>query len=167
MSTLNVLYRDTDRIPYLFTLRETAKRQGLDLNFVRSSPANPGWADKLEKGDVDFIAENYWGLQAFRARGTPFITVASIVNRMTEMLLANDSVRSVDDLRGKKFAVRGGGPQLFLPGLWLKDLGLDRVVEQVVIPDSEVGRWGHWKKVANGECAACFMTTICSMEPLA
>jgi len=167
MSSLNVLYRDVDRAPYLFTLRAVAKRHDLDLNFERSSPANPGWADRLERGDVDFLAENYWGLQTFRARGSPFITVASVVNHMTEKLLANASVTSVDDLRGKKLAVRGAGPQVFLPGLWLKDLGLARDVEQVVISEQEAGRWGHWKKVANGECAACFMTTLYSAEPLA
>src|SRR5262249_43408870 len=152
--SLNLMYRDVDRAPYLFTLRAVAKRQGLDLNFIRSSPANPGWADKLERGDVDFLAENYWGLQSFRSPGAPFITVASVVNHMTEVLLANDSVKSVDDLRGKKLAVRGAGPQVFLPGLWLKDMGLDRDVEQVLIPEQQVGRWKHWTKVASGECAA-------------
>src|SRR3954468_1429892 len=124
MSTLNVLYRDVDRMPYLLTLRACAARTGLELNILRSGPQYPGWADRLERGDVQMIAENYWGLQTFRAKGLPFVTVASVVSRMTEMLVADASVQTVDDLRGKKLAVRGGGPQLFLPALWLADQGL-------------------------------------------
>lgn len=167
MASLKVLYRDVDRTPYLFTLRRCAARRGLDLEILRSSPAAPGWADRLEKGDIDVLAENYWGLQAFRARGVPFVTVASVVSRMTEMLLADSSVSSVEDLRGKKFAVRGAGPQMFLPGLWLKDMGLDREVQQVVVPESDGGRWGHWKKVAAGECQACFVANLVADAPKA
>ncbi|HLH22330.1 MAG TPA: ABC transporter substrate-binding protein [Chloroflexota bacterium] len=167
MSTLNVLYRDVDRMPYLLTLRQCAADRGLTLNLVRSSPAYPGWAERLEGGDVDVIAENYWGLQTYRARGSPFVTLASVVSRMTEMLVADASVRTVDDLRGKRLAVRGGGPQLFLPALWLTDQGLMGEVEQVVIPDEEVGRWGHWTKVADGTCQACFMAYLYADQALA
>ncbi len=167
MTVLNVLYRDVDRMPYLSTLRHCARRYDLELNLVRSSPAYPGWADRLERGDVDVIAENYWGLQTFRARGAPFVTVASVVNRMTEMLVADNSVQTPADLRGKRLAVRGGGPQLFLPALWLADHGLLQDVELVVIPDQEVGRWGHWQRVADGSCQACFMAYLYADAPLA
>ncbi len=167
MTTLNVLYRDVDRMPYLLTLRQCAARHGLELNYLRSGPQYPGWADRLERGDVDVIAENYWGLQTFRAKGLPFVTVASVVSRMTEMLVADASVQTVADLRGKKLAVRGGGPQLFLPALWLADHGLMQDVQQVVIPDEEVGRWGHWQRVADGTCQACFMAFLYADQALA
>jgi hypothetical protein len=154
------MYRDVDRLPYLFTLRDCARAYDLDLELIRSGPEFPGWADRLEKGDIDLLGENYWGLQSFRAKGVPFVTVASVVNKFTEMLVANDAVQSVDDLRGKKLAVRAGGPQLFLPGLWLKDNGLAQDVEQVLVPDRDVGRWGHWKKVADGTTQATFMAYL-------
>jgi hypothetical protein len=166
MSTLNVLYRDTDRTPYLFTLRQCARRYDLQLEIIRAQMGG-GWADRLENGDVDVIAENYWGLQTYRARGSPFVTVASVVSLMTEKLLADASVTTVGDLRGKRFAVRGGGPQLFLPALWLADQGLIQDVEQVVIPDQEVGRWGHWQRVTSGDCQACFMAFLYADAPLA
>ncbi len=167
MSSLNVLYRDVDRLPYLLTMRQCATRYGLDLNVVRSSAANPGWANRLEAGEVDLIAENYWGLQSFRARGSPFVTVASVVSRMTEKLLGDVSVQTMDDLRGKKLAVRGAGPQFFLPSLWLHDNGLLQDVEQVVYLERDVGRWGHWPKVVAGECQVCFVANLYADAPIA
>jgi hypothetical protein len=39
-------------------------------------------------------------------------------------------------------------------------MGLERDVRTMLVKDSEVGRWGQWKKVASGECKATFMSPL-------
>jgi ABC-type nitrate/sulfonate/bicarbonate transport system substrate-binding protein len=165
MGSLRMLYRDVDRLPYLFTLRHCARQHGLDLEVVRAT--GRGWADRLESGDVDVIGENYWGLQSERARGLPFVTVGSTLHTWNEKLLVHPSIQSLEDLRGKKFALRTPGPQELLPVLWLEDQGLARDVTTVAYSDQDLGRWGHWTKVADGECQACFVTYLYADKPLA
>ena len=164
MSVMKLLYRDVDRTPYLYTLKYTAKRLGLELEMEKSS--GPDYGDHLQAGRADVLAENYWGLQSYRARGFPFVSLAASVTRMNEKLLVQPSIAKPEDLRGKKFAVRKTGPSELVPGLWLKDLGLAKDVEQVIVPEAEVGRWGNWKKVLQGECHGCFVTNLYADEAL-
>jgi hypothetical protein len=167
MAELRLLYRDVDRTPYLFTLRQCARQYGLELDVVRAGLGAGGWAERLESEEVDVIAENYWGLQNDRARGAPFVAFAAVSNALPERLLVDSSVQSIGDLRGKKLAVRGTGPQTLFPAMWLKDHGLAQDVEQVVYSERDTGRWGHWKKVVTGECQACFVTDLYKDAPLA
>jgi hypothetical protein len=174
MGSLRLMYRDVDRMPYLCTLRHCARSRGLDLELVRfggtaalAGPTGQQWGDLLRAGEVDVIGENYWGLQSYRARGEPFLALASTVNVWTEKLLVDPSLRSLDDLRGTRFALRSVGPQALLPQRWLADLGLADAVEVRIYQESETGRWGHWRKVADGECQACFMTNVYAAAPLA
>ena len=150
MAELKTLVRDVDRTPYLFTLRHLAAQRGLSLEFILAQPGEP-WAERLSDGTVDLIAENYWGLQRERAKG------------------ARDGIESVADLRGKRMAIRGfpGTPQALIPAMWLSDIGLADAVELVSIADAEVGRWGHWKAVADGRTEACFITNLYCEAPLA
>jgi hypothetical protein len=166
MPELKLLYRDVDRTPYLYTLRHCARHYGLELELIRAGLGAAPWAERLESEDVDVIAENYWGLQNNRARGAPFIAFASVSNAMPERLLGDASMRSIDDLRGKKLAVRATGPQALFPTMWLRDRGLDKDVTQVVYSERDTGRWGHWQKVADGECQACFVTDLYLDPPL-
>jgi ABC-type nitrate/sulfonate/bicarbonate transport system substrate-binding protein len=166
MRSLRLLYRDIDRTPYLFTLRHCARRYDLELDVVRAEVGGE-WAERLARGDVDIIAENYWGLQSERARGLPFITFGCAVNTWNEKLVVHPSIRSLDDLRGKTLALRTPGPQELLPKLWLQDRGLAQDVSTALYTDREVGRWGQWKKVVDGECHAFFITHLYSEAPLA
>ncbi len=84
---------------------------------------------------------------------------------MSDRLFVHPSIGSIEELRGKRFAVRPAGPQLLFPRLWLKDQGLADDVEPVVCPENETGRWGHWKPVASGECHACFITDLYTDAP--
>lgn len=174
MAELTVLYRDVDRAPYLYTLRHCARTYGLEIELRRVDPAVPKtgpsgaeWGRLLEHGDVDVIAENYWGLMTYAALGVPFLTVASTAHRWLELLLAAPEIGEVGTLSGRRFAVRDTGPQALFPGLWLADLGLDKDVEQVLVPQRETGRWGHWQRVADGDCAACFMSPLYAGPALA
>lgn len=168
MSDLQVMYRDVDRTPYLFVLRDCARRIGLDLDIVRNvrSPKTGAtgeeWGELLEHEEVDFLAENYWGLQSYRHRGVPFVTVAGNVNQWNEKLLVGPRITCLADLDGKRLAGRPTGPTAVFPTMWLSDLGM--TMEQIVIPEKETGRWGHWKAVASGDYDACFMSSL-YMEP--
>ncbi len=156
---LTLLYRDVDRLPYLCALRRCAAPYGLEVELVRHRQAgSEDWSEKLRRGEVDVLAENYWGLQRLRAAGAPFVTVASAAHVWTEWLLVRGSIESMNDLRGKRIAVRDHGPQRSLPTVAFGHLGLLHEIEQVVVEEKELGRWGVWKAVADGRCDACFMS---------
>lgn len=174
MPTLRMTYRDVDRTPYLFTLRRCAEKRGLDLDIVRydmsrlaAGPTGHDWGDLLLDDEVDVIAENYWGLQSYRAKGHPLLCIASTASTWLERLFVGPDIEKLDDLRGKRFALRSPGPQALLPQLWLSDVGLGSSVEFVTYPDQEVGRMGHWRKVVEGECQGCFVTNLYAEETLA
>jgi len=164
MSTIRILYRDYDRAPYLYTLRATAKRLGLEL-VLEKAELGGRFPEFLLDGKTDFLAENYWQLQALRAKGQPLVSLATAVSTLNEKLFVHSSIRTLTDLRGKKFAVRGIGPSQLIPSLWLTDHGLAGEVETVTYSEDEVGRWGQWKKVVSGECHGTFVTNFYQDEP--
>lgn len=172
-NALRILYRDPDRFPYLALMRRCARQRGVDLELERwafgptVTTTGEEWGDLLEREEIDVIAENYWGLQTYRARGVPFVTLASASNSWTEKLYVDPSITGVNDLAGTRMAVRGVGPQTLFPGMWLADAGLAAEVDAVVFPESETGRWGHWQKVADGTCQSCFMTPLYAPRALA
>ena len=164
MSMIRILYRDFDRAPYLYTLQATAKRRGLELVLTKAELGGR-FPEFLLEGTTDFLAENYWQLQALCAKGQPLVSVATAVSNLNEKLFVHPSIAKIGDLRGKKLAIRGVGPSQLIPGLWLEDHGLEGEVEPVVVSEDEVGRWGQWKKVVTGECHGTFVTNFYQDEP--
>ena len=63
-------------------------------------------------------------------------------------------------------AVRSSG-QPYAVTLWLRMMGLEQEVATVITTDKDVGRWGQWKKVVNGECVATFMSPLYLPQALA
>jgi ABC-type nitrate/sulfonate/bicarbonate transport system substrate-binding protein len=164
MSVVRLLYRDFDRTPYLYALQHSARRYGIELEVER---VYPEYGELLEAGATDVLAESYWTLQSFRARGAPFVSLASSVTWLNETLFVHPGVRTLDDLRGKRFAIRATGPSELIPVLWLEDQGLRRDVEVVIYSERDLGRWGQWKKVLEGECHATFVTNLYADAPRA
>jgi hypothetical protein len=160
---LTILYRDVDRAPYLCVLADQARRRGLQVQLrrhaLRSQPSAPDWSELLLKGEVDIIAENYWGLQLRRAEGAPLVSLACVVNHWPEQLVVQPSLTCVADLRGGRFALRSNGPQRLFPPAWIRDRGISDV-DFVLVAEGEVGRWGHWKRVADGTCRACMVANL-------
>jgi ABC-type nitrate/sulfonate/bicarbonate transport system substrate-binding protein len=155
---LSMLHRDVDRLPYLIALKRMASERGLDIEIRRHQQSGAeDWGENLRSGAVDLIAENSWALQRYRAKGVPFVSLASAAHEWQEILVARDGIKTLADLRGKKLAVRLTGPQASFPKVLLDRVGLAGQVEFVVFSEKETGRWGHWKKVADGTCDACFM----------
>jgi ABC-type nitrate/sulfonate/bicarbonate transport system substrate-binding protein len=76
-------------------------------------------------------------------------------------------ITSLADLRGKRFATRAAGPQIWFPQVYFRQAGLLDEIEIVQVPEAETGRWGHWKRVADGDCAGCFMSRLYIDDALA
>lgn len=164
---LHGLYHDVDRLPYLLLIRDHARRYGLTLRFEEHTRSgNEDWAETLRREETDFIAESYWRLQRYRADGAPFVALASGNHEMKELLLARPPIAALGDLRGKRLAVRGTGPQTVFPRVFFRNLGWDDV-ELVTYSEKDTGRWGHWRHVVNGDCDACFVAPLYADEPLA
>jgi hypothetical protein len=164
MSTIRILYRDYDRAPYLYTLQAMAQNLGLDVVLTKADLGGR-FPEFLLDGTTDFLAENYWQLQALRAKGQPLVSVATAVSTLNEKLFVHPSITKIADLKGKRLAIRGLGPSQLIPGLWLKDHGLGGEVAEVTVSEDEVGRWGQWKKVVTGECHGTFVTNFYQDEP--
>jgi len=165
MSELRLTYRDIDRAPYLYALKHVAEKYGLTLHLNRVDLRGP-YPEFLLDGKTDVLCENYWGLQSFRARGQRWISVATAVTNLNEVLFVHPSIAKIDDLRGKKFAIRMTGPSQLIPQLWLNDHGLSDV-EPVIYAEKDTGRWGSWKKIAGGTCHGGFITNFYQDEPRA
>jgi hypothetical protein len=165
MATLRGLWRDSDRLPYLHVVKHAASAYGLDLQLAPARGRE--YAEILLGGDCDVLLENYWNLQSYRARGEPLACVASALNRRNEKLLARDGVADIQDLRGGRLAVRGQRPTDLIEPLWVKDAGLEDDLEVVLVPESETGRWGVWRKVVQGEADAAIVTNLYADEALA
>lgn len=162
---MRVLYRDVDRVPYLWMLKEACARRGLELELVNASafggPVDLG--EVVERGEAEVTAENYWGLQSFRARGVPVVSVATAVTHFNERLFVRPDIGSVQDLDRKKFAFRSVGPSQYIAVLWLAEQGIR--YEKILPQEREIGRWRHWTLVQEGECAGAFVTNFYADDP--
>lgn len=161
MEPLKLLYRDPDRTPWLSVLRFAAHELGLKVTIERA----PGreYGELLERGEVDLLAENYYNLQSFRARGVPLVSLVTSITWLNEKLFVAPEINTLSGLNGKRFALRGVGSSELIQRLWLQDSVQD--AEPVVYPEADTGRWGHWKKVLDGECQGCLVTNMYADPP--
>ena len=163
MARLRILYRDVDRTPYLYVLRDAAVALGLELELVRAS-FQDNYVGALLDGRVDVLAENYWGLQSLAAEGAPLVSVATTVTHLNETLIVMPDIERLDQLAGAKLAMRAHGPSALVAKLWLDESGPPGMVGHEV-GEALHGRWGNWKAVASGECQAAFVTNILTSDP--
>jgi ABC-type nitrate/sulfonate/bicarbonate transport system substrate-binding protein len=162
---LKLLYRDVDRTPLLYAIQHAARERGINLDVALQTGREYG--ELVLRGEADLLAENYYNLQTYRARGAPLVSLATSVTWLNEKLLVTPDVQSFDDLRGRVFAIRGQGPQELINRLWLRDMGLHDALQIVVVSEDEMGRWGQWRKVVSGDASGTFVTHLYADEPLA
>ena len=159
MKPLTLAYRDNDRTPVIFCIQEMARRHyDLDVRVVQIQGGEE-YEAALFDGSCDVIIEHLEYLFAGadqRARVTLFC--APSIRRGAE-LVVSPAIREVNDLKGRTMVVRSSGRPHTIT-LWLRAMGLEKDVRRVMVKDSEVGRWGQWKKVSSGECAAIFMDPL-------
>lgn len=166
MQRLTLAYRDDDRTPLIFCIREMARRH-YDLNVeVVKIKGTKAYEEALFNGSCDVIIEHLEYLYE-KAAGGKKITMFCAPSKGGGLdLVARDSTRAVEEFKGRTMAVRPSG-QPNAVTLWLRMMGLEREVKTLIVGDDEVGRWGQWKKVANGECVATFMSPLYLPDALA
>ncbi len=166
MQPLTLAYRDNDRTPVIFAIREMARRYyDLDVNVVRIK-SGAAYEAALFNGTADVIIEHLEYLYQEAARGKKITFFCAPSKGGGLELVVPQHVRNVERLRGHKIAVRASG-QPHAVTLWLKMLELDKDVATVLIDDQAVGRWGQWKKVLSGDCVGAFISPLYLPAPLA
>ena len=157
MGTLRVLWRDADRLPYLYTVAKEAEAYGTTIELMKAETREFG--ELLFDGRADVVAENYWNQQINRAKGWPLVSLAAAVNTVNEQIVVRDGITSLDDLHGKRIAIRGMHPTDYSDPFWVHQLGLDDA-ELVFVPEADSGRWAPWKRVVDGDCDAAIVTNL-------
>lgn len=163
---IKLAYRDDDRTPVIFCIKEMARRHyDLDVEVVQIK-GTEAYEAALFDGACDVIIEHLEYLYEEAAKGKKITMFCAPSKGGGLELVVSPRIKTPDDLRGGVLAVRTSG-QPEAVALWLKMMGLDRDVTTALVEDREVGRWGQWKKVASRECAATFMSPLYLPQALA
>jgi hypothetical protein len=165
MDTVRVAYRDDDRTPVIYCIREMgAKRYGINVEAVRIKPYGDFEAS-LFNDTADVLIDHVEFLYAEAAKGKKivFFCAPRIVRGLD--LMVPQHVKDVSAFAGKSMAVRQSG-RPYTVTQWLRMIGLEGKVGVPIFSDEDLGRWGQWKKVVSGECIACFMDPLYQAEPL-
>jgi len=159
MPTVRLAYRDEDRTPVIYCIKEMARRHhGVDVE-VLLIKGTKDYEAALFDNVCDVIIEHLEYLYPAAAQGKKVtMFCAPSLARGLELVVPTD-VQSVEAFRGKSLAVRTSGRPHALV-LWLRMMGLENQMKVQMVSDNEVGRWGQWKKVLSGECIATFMSDL-------
>ncbi|HEY2922592.1 MAG TPA: hypothetical protein VGK77_26735 [Candidatus Binatia bacterium] len=159
MEILTLAYRDDDRTPVIFAIREMAKRYyDLDVRAAKIKDEDQ-YEAALFNGSADVIIEHLEYLYEEAAKGKK-VTIFCAPSKGGGLdLVVPQHVQSAAEFRGKTMAVRSHG-QPHAVTLWLRMVGLENDVTTILVHDKDVGRWGQWKKIISGECIATFMSPL-------
>ena len=165
MKTIRLAYRDDDRTPVIFCIKEMARRHyAVDVDVLKIKGTEE-YEAALFDGSCDVIIEHleYLFDEAVKGRKITMFSAPSTGGGL--QLVVPPGVTRATDLKGGTMAVRSSG-QPHAVTLWLRMMGLENGVKTVIVKDSEVGRWGQWRKVQSGECIAAFMSPLYIPEAL-
>jgi hypothetical protein len=159
MRKIKLAYRDDDRTPVIFCIKEMARRH-YDIEVeVLQIKGTEEYEAALFDGSCDVIIEHLEYLYDEAAKGRKVSILCAPSKGGSLDLVVPPNVRGAEQLRGGTMAVRTSG-QPHAVTLWLRMMGLENDVKTLLVKDSEVGRWGQWKKVESGECVATFMSPL-------
>jgi hypothetical protein len=165
MRTLRLAYRDNDRTPVIFCIQEMARRHyDIDVDVVQIKGTEE-YEAALFDGACDVIIEHLEYLYDEAVKGKKVVIFCAPSKGGNLELVTGPAIRRPEELKGGTMAVRSSG-QPHAVTLWLRMMELERDVKTLLVKDSEVGRWGQWKKVASGECVATFMSPLYLPEAL-
>ena len=167
MPSVRLAYRDEDRTPVIFCIKEMARRHyGVDVEVILIK-GTKDYEAALFNDSCDVIIEHLEYLYPAAAQRKKRVTMfcAPSLARGLELVVPAE-VQNVQAFRGKSLAVRTSGrPHALI--MWLRMMGLENDMKIQMVSDNEVGRWGQWKKVLNGECIATFMSDLYLPDALA
>jgi hypothetical protein len=159
MRRLKLAYRDNDRTPVIFCIKEMAARHyDVDVEVLQIKSSEE-YEAALFNGAADVLIEHLEYLYGEAANGRKITMFCAPSKGGNLELVVPAYVKSAEEFKGQTMAVRSAG-QPHAVTLWLKMMGLDKEVKTLLVKDGDVGRWGQWKKVASGECVATFMSPL-------
>jgi hypothetical protein len=159
METVRLAYRDDDRTPVIYCIREMAlKHYGIDVEVLRIKDYG-GFESAIFDGSADILIDHVEFLyaEATKGRRITFFCAPKIVRGLE--LVVPQHVATPEEFAGKTMAVRDSG-RPHAVSLWLRMMELENKVEVLIVPDGQVGRWKQWKKVISGECIGCFVDPL-------
>ena len=166
MPSVRLAYRDEDRTPVIFCIKEMAQRHyGVNVEVILIKGTRD-YEAALFNDACDVIIEHLEYLYPAAAQGKKVtLFCAPSLARGLELVVPAE-VQNMQAFRGQNLAVRTSGRPHALV-MWLRMMGLENDMKIQMVSDSEVGRWGQWKKVLNGECIATFMSDLYLPDALA
>jgi hypothetical protein len=159
MEPVRLAYRDVDRLPVIYCIKEMARQHyGIDVRVLQIKDYGE-FESALFTGAADVLIDHVEFLYREAARGkkVTFFCAPKIVRGLE--LVVPKGLEGLEELAGKTMAVRGSG-RPYAVNLWLRMVGLEDKVKVVIVKDDEVGRWGQWKKITGGECIAAFIDPL-------
>ena len=159
MEALRLAYRDVDRLPVIYCIKEMARRHyGIDVRVLQIKDYGE-FESALFTGAADVLIDHveYLYKEAAKGKKVTFFCAPKIVRGLE--LVVPKGVEGIEEFAGKTMAVRGSGRPHAI-NLWLRMVGMEDKVSVVIVKDDEVGRWGQWKKITSGECIASFIDPL-------
>lgn len=161
MRELRIIYRSNSHAPFWIVAEKAGmwEKNGLTVN---TSPQliREKAVESLKNGNVDMISGNHHNLYVRRAKDhEDFIHLAQLGNLWTEnRMIVSDSIRSVQDLRGKQVAIDKMNSHAGLNvWLFLRQEGLDPDKGDVKLLEAGKSTELRWKGVLSGEFDAAFV----------
>lgn len=148
---LRLSYRDHDRTPLLFVIKELAARfEDLDID-LRHVPDAEEYRSRFLKGDSDLICEHLRFLFPSRLEGYPVRCLAATELQAVECLVSARPIRTAEELAGKTIAVRDQESARLTLKYWLRTLGVDGRAKVEIYSDGTTGRWEQWREITKGK----------------
>ena len=137
MDTVRVAYRDDDRTPVIYCIKEIgAKHYGIDVEVLKIKDYG-AFEASLFNDSADVLIDHVEFLYAEAAKGKKitFFCAPRIVRGLD--LMVPRHVESVSEFVGKNMAVRDSG-RPYAVTLWLRMMGLESKVGVPVFKDADV-----------------------------
>jgi ABC-type nitrate/sulfonate/bicarbonate transport system substrate-binding protein len=159
MDTVRLAYRDNERTPVIYCIKEMAAQQyDIDVEVLQIRDQD-AYEACIFDGTADIIPEHLEYLFQWAAEGKKGTMFLCPSRKAEGELIVRPDIKELGDLRGQKIAVRTHG-RPFATHMRMRALGLEDDVEFVLVDDSEVGRWQQWRTLLTGQCAATYVTCL-------
>jgi ABC-type nitrate/sulfonate/bicarbonate transport system substrate-binding protein len=163
---LRIAYRDHDRTPLLYVIKDQAARfEDLKLDILHV-PGGDDYRSGFLSGKFELICEHLRFLFPARLKGHPVRCLAATQIEAVDRFVAMPAIRTVADMKGKRVAVRENESSQITLKYWLRSLGLADQVEIGIHSDKEIGRWEQWRKVVKGDADIALCSPLYLQAPL-
>jgi ABC-type nitrate/sulfonate/bicarbonate transport system substrate-binding protein len=165
--TLRLAYRDHDRTPLLYVIRDQAARfENLDLE-LSHVPGGKEYRSGFLGGDCDLICEHLRFLFPARLAGQPVRCIAATELQAVDRLVSAQPIATAAELAGKRIAARDQESSRLTLKYWLRSLGVADSVTVDMYADAEIGRWEQWRAIVDGKADVALCSPLYLKAPLA